>query len=174
MDIIEGDSDDLLRRLQEVDYSFMVRYVAEPPFDGPDIRKIRRVSPFRKAYELPVDGYRSYLASPESAIFIGMQESQVVGFVAVSRLWNDFAQIDDVCVDAKARGTGIGTALLARAVKHASRLKLSGVRAETQSLNVPACRFYRKNGFCLGGFDRFHYGARSKEIALFWYLLRLS
>ena len=49
---------------------------------------------------------------------------------------------------------------------------LPGIRVETQSNNVPACKFYESCGLHLGGFDRDLYRAMdggTTEIALFWY-----
>jgi streptothricin acetyltransferase len=171
MDIIQADSETLLWQIHEMDYSFIVQDIAEPPFDGRDIVTITRVPPFPKTYPMPSDGYRSYLASSESALFIGMERNRALGFVALSRVWNGFVQIDDLAVNGSDRRRGVGSALLAKSVEHASKSGAAGIRAETQSLNIPACRFYRRNGFELGGFDRFHYGPQFRETALFWYLL---
>jgi streptothricin acetyltransferase len=49
---------------------------------------------------------------------------------------------------------------------------LPGVRLETQSNNVAACRFYERQGFVLKGFDADLYRGEmpgTREIALFWY-----
>jgi ribosomal protein S18 acetylase RimI-like enzyme len=152
-----------------VDYSFIVRGIALPPFDGSDIVNIRDVAPFRKTYRLPADNYRSHVQSPNSALFIALKEHRTVGFLAISIIWNGYVQIDDLAVDVQSRGRGIGTHLLAKAISFASCLGSVAIKAETQSLNLPACRFYRKSGFELGGFDRFHYGHLAGETALFWY-----
>ena len=48
-----------------------------------------------------------------------------------------------------------------------------GIRLETQTNNVTACRFYQRYGFKIGGFDKYLYTALGKEreeIALYWYL----
>lgn len=50
---------------------------------------------------------------------------------------------------------------------------MPGIRLETQSNNVGACRFYVRCGFVLGGHDRCLYQALhpgTREVALFWYL----
>jgi len=49
---------------------------------------------------------------------------------------------------------------------------VAGVRLETQSTNVPACRLYQRHGFVLGGADRLVYRADpalAHEVALYWY-----
>ncbi len=44
------------------------------------------------------------------------------------------------------------------------RIGLPTVRLETQSSNVPACRFYEGYEFKLGGFDRYHYDAIKPDV----------
>jgi ribosomal protein S18 acetylase RimI-like enzyme len=59
------------------------------------------------------------------------------------------------------------------AVVWAREKNLPGIRLETQSNNVAACRFYYRYGFRLGGFDRQLYaalGMEHPEVALYWYL----
>ena len=80
---------------------------------------------------------------------------------------------EDIAVDARRRRAGVGRALMDRAITWAVERGLAGVRLETQSNNVPACRFYESCGFHLGGFDRDLYRGLdgvTTEVALFWYL----
>jgi streptothricin acetyltransferase len=59
------------------------------------------------------------------------------------------------------------------AVAWAKAQGLAGLTLETQSNNVPACRFYSRYGFTLGGYDRLLYRALdrdTREVALYWYL----
>ena len=56
----------------------------------------------------------------------------------------------------------------------ASGRRLAGIRLETQSNNLAACRFYESCRFVLGGYDRHLYKALhpgTREVALFWYLM---
>lgn len=174
MDIIQVVNGEGLHDLESGDYSFEVRAVAEPPFDGPDIVNVRSVAPFQKTYSMPVDSYRSHIGSPHCALFVGSQpDHQIIGFIALSVAWNGFAQIDGVAVDSRARGKHVGSRLVKTAIEWTRKSGSAGLKAETQTLNVPACRLYRRCGFELGGFDRFHYGKQlgADETALFWYLL---
>jgi len=43
------------------------------------------------------------------------------------------------------------------------------MKAETQNINVPACRFYAKHGFTLGVVNRFAYQEFPDEVELVWY-----
>jgi hypothetical protein len=42
------------------------------------------------------------------------------------------------------------------------------MRAETQDVNVPACRFYAGAGYVLGAVDRFAYAGLPEEVQLIW------
>jgi hypothetical protein len=42
------------------------------------------------------------------------------------------------------------------------------LKAETQNINVPACRLYAKHGFVLGVINRYAYAALPDEVELIW------
>ncbi|MGE8360996.1 GNAT family N-acetyltransferase [Pseudomonas sp.] len=95
------------------------------------------------------------------------------GYLLASEDWNRYGLVDDFAVDQSFRGTGLATQLMDHTIAWAKTRGLPGLRLETQSNNVPACRFYRRQGFELGGFDRYIYSALEQprnEVALFWYL----
>ena len=68
------------------------------------------------------------------------------------------------------RGQGIGYALFQRAVLWSRASAADWLVAETQTTNVPACRFYRRVGCELGALDRFAYPSLPLESKLTWYL----
>ena len=43
------------------------------------------------------------------------------------------------------------------------------LKAETQNINVPACRLYAKHGFTLGAVNLFAYAELPDEVELVWY-----
>jgi hypothetical protein len=43
------------------------------------------------------------------------------------------------------------------------------LKVETQNINVPACRFYARQGCVLGVIDRFAYPTLPDEVQLLWY-----
>lgn len=155
--------------LAACDFTFDVVEEATGPFDGDDIVNVVPVAPYRKAYECTGD-----LAPEEGEIlFVARVAGRACGYAVVARAWNDFAQIEDIAVDRQVRRLGVGARLLDAAVAWARAQALPGLRLETQSNNVPACRFYARYGFRLGGHDRHLYGALGlprQETALFWYL----
>ncbi len=112
------------------------------------------------------------LDDPGKAVFLAYLDGSIAGRVVVSEGWNRYAWVEDIAVDARRREAGVGRALMGRAVAWAVGRGLAGVRAETQSDNVPACKFYESCGFHLGGFDRDLYRGLDEgttEVALFWY-----
>jgi streptothricin acetyltransferase len=119
------------------------------------------------------DDLSAYLKTPDKEVFLAYLNGSVAGRVVVSEGWNRFAWINDIAVDARRRRTGVGRALMDRAVVWAVERGLPGIRLETQNNNVQACKFYESYGFHLGGFDRDLYRGLEEgttEIALFWYL----
>lgn len=161
--------------LAHCDFSFDVTAVALPPFAGDDIGGVMPISPYRKDYggdhDLAPDTGDLLLVARAGS---GHAGGAVLGYLLASRDWTGFALIDDVAVDRASRGLGVGRALMDGACRWARTAGLPGLRLETQSTNVPACRFYARHGFRLGGADRLLYAgfpALAHETALFWYLL---
>jgi len=70
---------------------------------------------------------------------------------------NDLAILWDLRVRPESRGQGIGVALFRRAVQLAKDKGIAQMSVETQNVNVPACKFYRKQGCSLGEIGRFQY-----------------
>ncbi|WUR15985.1 GNAT family N-acetyltransferase [[Empedobacter] haloabium] len=165
------------QQLVHCDFSFDVEAVAVPPFDGDDIAAVVPVAPYRKDYgdadELAPDADGALFVARPTVSTAADTTSPLLGYVLVSRDWTGFALIDDLAVDRSQRGLGIGQALMDAARDWARAAGLAGLRLETQSTNVAACRFYARLGMRLGGADRLLYAGfpdLAHETALFWYL----
>jgi streptothricin acetyltransferase len=161
-----------LDRLAQCDFSFEITADIPEPFNGEGTVPVE--PPYRKSYNYNVDELAKYLESSEGAFFVAEVDGSTIGYVAVSRGWNNYAVIEDIAVDSSQRRNGVARLLMDVAVGWAREAALAGVRLETQSNNVAACRFYERYGFVLGGYDRYLYRAMhpgTREIALFWYLL---
>ena len=81
---------------------------------------------------------------------------QVVGYVSLSSptpLASNahVAMIDGLAVAPKARGRGVGAALLEAAFEHAGREGLRRIRLRVLATNVPARRLYERLGFVVEG-----------------------
>jgi GNAT superfamily N-acetyltransferase len=84
----------------------------------------------------------------------------------------DIAVLWDIRVHPRQRNHGVGKALFSQAAKWASRRKCKYLQVETQNINVPACRFYVRQGCQLGEINRLAYSEPevAHEAMLIWYL----
>ncbi|MFH1312661.1 MAG: GNAT family N-acetyltransferase [Candidatus Eisenbacteria bacterium] len=84
----------------------------------------------------------------------------------------DLAVLWDIRVHPGVRRSGIGSALFERAVGWARTRGAGQLKIETQNINVPACRFYAKQGCHLGEIDSYAYRRHpdfAHEVMLIWY-----
>jgi ribosomal protein S18 acetylase RimI-like enzyme len=81
----------------------------------------------------------------------------------------DIAVLWDIRIHPDFRGQGIGARLLDAAAAWTAQRHCLILTAETQNNNVPACRFYTKQGFTLGAVTRFAYAELPDEVELVWY-----
>lgn len=85
----------------------------------------------------------------------------------------DLAVLWDLRVAPEARGSGVARLLFQRACAWARARGFAQLGLETQNVNVPACRFYAKQGCRLGAVHRFGYAgvpAVAHEVMLLWYI----
>lgn len=84
----------------------------------------------------------------------------------------DLAVLWDIRVHPECRRQRIGTRLFHHAADWARWKGFGQLGVETQSINVPACRFYARQGCALGAIHRFGYAGRpdvADEAMLLWY-----
>ncbi|MDX5980865.1 GNAT family N-acetyltransferase [Exiguobacterium profundum] len=78
--------------------------------------------------------------------------------------------LKNIAVRQTHRKRGIGKLLLETAEQWAKEKRLIGLSLEAQNDNLIACRFYRKEGFQLGGVDSIkQYANPQIELTLYWY-----
>ncbi len=111
-------------------------------------------------------------------IFSAFDGVQRLGGAAVA--WNtpeiemlegrkDLACLWDLRVHPDYRDKRIGHKLFSIAVSWACERQCRRLKIETQNINVPACRFYARQGCELRGINRYAYGEELDEIQLLWY-----
>ena len=88
---------------------------------------------------------------------------------------DDLAVLWDIRVLPEHRRSRIGTELFASAAKWAKDRGCTQLKVETQNTNVPACRFYLRQGCKLGEVHRYKYVGHpawgtKHEVMLVWYL----
>jgi GNAT superfamily N-acetyltransferase len=82
---------------------------------------------------------------------------------------DDLAVLWDIRVAPEMRGQGVGRALFAAAEQWARARGCRWLQAETQNINVPACRFYARQGCTLRAIHRFAYPDLPEEVMLLWW-----
>jgi GNAT superfamily N-acetyltransferase len=85
----------------------------------------------------------------------------------------DLAVLWDIRVAPDRRRGGIGRELFHETVRWSRKQKCRQLKIETQNINVPACRFYAKQGCHLGNINRYAYAGHQEvahEVQLIWYL----
>jgi len=81
----------------------------------------------------------------------------------------ELAVLWDLRVAPHVRRRGVGWSLFGEAARWAMARRCEWLKVETQNVNVPACRFYARQGCVLGGIHRFAYLEFPDEIQLLWY-----
>lgn len=81
----------------------------------------------------------------------------------------DLTVLWDIRVTPAYRRRGLGAVLFRAAEAWARARGCRQLKVETQNVNVPACRFYVKQGCVLGAINRFAYPDFPGEVQLFWY-----
>jgi GNAT superfamily N-acetyltransferase len=85
----------------------------------------------------------------------------------------DLAVLWDFRIHPDFRHKGVGTMMFQKAVEWSKKKDCKQLKIETQNVNVPACKFYAKQGCKLGEIDRYGYAGHPKvghEAMLIWYL----
>ncbi len=84
----------------------------------------------------------------------------------------DMSVLWDIRVHPAHRRSGVGTALFVEAVEWSRTNNCRHMKIETQNINVPACRFYARQGCRLGEINRYAYSEPhlAHEVMLIWYL----
>ena len=163
-------SQDQVRSLSRLDGAFLVDSQLALRLDhGRLSYTVVPIVAYTKTY--PQDEIGSGAAAP-AVTFIAFADDRHVGRIDLSKHWNGFAFIDYIVVDRMLRRSGVARALLQQAIQWAQAQALAGLMAETQHINVAACKLYECCGFQLSGFDADLYRAQEQfanEVALFLY-----
>ena len=121
------------------------------PFDAPEERS------FDDTF------YGDWLEDPIA--YGAFEGERLIGFVEGSmETWNNRFRISNICVfEDAARGSGVGTRLMAAIQQEAATRRARMIILETQTCNENAISFYKKNGFDIIGFDLYSYSNTDPE-----------
>jgi ribosomal protein S18 acetylase RimI-like enzyme len=179
---------DNLSHYSEVPISFLVESVfrvgpIEKGLVGIELREEKVDRPYVKDYDaLRGEGPTRWLKRFDMSgwgIFMAFIEERHVGGAIVAPglyvgdLDKRFAQLFDIRIHPETRRHGIGTGLLRHVADWARQHECQQLKIETQNTNVPACRFYAKQGCKLGHIERYAYIGHPEiehETRLVWYL----
>lgn len=108
---------------------------------------------FKPDHEVQSRGLARIINNPEiGLIVVARQDGQVVAMVNLlytvsTALGERVALLEDMVVSPNARGSGIGSRLLAQAIQFARLNGCKRITLLTDSANESAQRFYQKHGF---------------------------
>lgn len=83
---------------------------------------------------------------------------------------DDLAVLWDLRVEPRRRREGVGQALFRAAAEWARARGCTALKVETQNTNLPACRFYARQGCTLAAINTFAYPDEPGEVQLLWRL----
>jgi GNAT superfamily N-acetyltransferase len=190
VEIREGGLE-LLPEVAKVSIAFTVKTVLEVEavdggLGGLLLRETRLAAPYLKDYDTldegGVLGWTRQFDMRNWGFLLAYLENELAGAAVVAhntpgvhmleeRL--DLAVLWDIRVQPNRRGQGLGPALFKASADWACRRGCRTLKIETQNVNVPACRFYRRMGCTLGAIHRHAYAAQpavAHESMLLWYL----
>lgn len=131
-------------------------------------------NPTSWAANFDVSGWGIFLATDDDRPVGGAAVAIDVPVYPMDRFQRqDLAVLWDIRVHPDDRGRGIGSKLFRYAVDWSRRQGRGQLGLETQSVNVPACRFYTRMGCELGAIHRYGYAGCpdvAHEAMLLWYL----
>jgi GNAT superfamily N-acetyltransferase len=153
---------------------------------GIRLREAEVTSPYVKDYDASDDGgpdrWRERFDITNFIFFLAAEDGSPVGgatlvydtpslHILAGR--KDMVVLWDIRVVPGRRRYGIGSMLFRHAADWARNEGFGLLKIETQNINLPACRFYLKQGCRLGEINRYAYAADptvAHESMLVWYL----
>ena len=149
------------------------------------LREQKVARPYIKNYDKPEENPttwpKRFNISNWGLFLISKGETPIGGVVVVCNTpdvnmldgRDDLAVIWDIRVHPDYRQSGIGTKLFTKAVEWSKRKGCKQLKVETQNINIPACKFYSKQGCKIGSINRYAYHSDPlavDEIQLIWCL----
>lgn len=186
IEIIE-QTPEILADYEKVSIAFRVESffrveLLDKGLSGVSLREERMATPFEKDYDSISEERPSRLGErfdlSNWGVMSAFDGAKRVGGAVLA--WNtpnvqmlegreDLACLWDLRVAPEYRGEKIGHRLLDRAVTWAKQRNCRRLKVETQNINIPACRFYARQGCELGAINRYAYPAWMNEVQLIWY-----
>ncbi len=172
-----------LEEYATVPIAFEVRSVFDAAEAGGGFELTERpvVAPYLKDHDaIPgegPDGWAMHFDLANWALFAAWQDGRRAGGAAVAfdtpgvdmlEGRRDLAVLWDIRVRPEVRAQGVGTALFVAAGAWARAKGCTELKVETQNIDVPACRFYARQGCVLAEANRGVYPTLPHEVQLIW------
>lgn len=160
-----------LAALETLDASFTtdtVLAVSRTPDGGFALTEQRVDPPLRKRYR-PGREVPAGADPPWDRLFLAREGGALVGMAATTHeAWNARQRLDELHVAPAARRRGLARELVGRVLEEARDNGARELWLETQAVNLPAVRAYRRLGFTVTGIDVTRYAPpHDAEAALF-------
>ena len=151
---------------------------------GLALREEKLASPYIKDYDADIGNAPKLWAGQFDldcwGIFLGVQDDVPIAGMAVACRTedlcdgrDDLAVLWDLRVHPNYKRSGVGSLIFQYGVQWAREQGCKQLKIETQNINVPACRFYVKQGCHLGSVHQYGYHTVpdvQHETMLLWYL----
>ncbi len=176
-------TEDDIPRLTEIRPSFVSDTVLTVERSGNGVEvgwrlvERRLVVPFDKGHDYDFDltereNIRERFRRGDGLYLVAERPDRLVGILdMLPQEWNSTVFIWNLMLDRDVRGQGLGRDLFERGANWARRAGYRALVLETQTNNVPACRFYARMGCRLEGIrDAYYTNADIErgEVAIFW------
>ncbi len=125
------------------------------PLDADELARVESTRP--QAAGWGSKGFATEICQPCSCVWCACEERKIIGFLAL-RSAAGFAEILNVAVLAECGKQGVGSALLAKALKELKKQGPCQITLEVAQDNVPAQGLYAKGGFKRLGIRKDFYG----------------
>jgi GNAT superfamily N-acetyltransferase len=133
-----------------------------------DYDAIKGEGPMNWGKNFDLSNWGLFVARTEGLVVGGVTIAFQTASVAMLEGRDDLAVLWDIRVTPAARGQGVGRSLLQAAEKWAAARSCNQIKAETQNINVPACQFYKSQGFEIEKVNRSAYSSFPDEIQIIW------
>lgn len=112
-----------------------------------------------------IDEYNNIVLEGNS---LGAYNNELVGVaICEEHKWNNSLYLSNLIVSQKDRQKGIGKLLIQNIIEHAKNRNFRLIELETQNTNVPAIKFYQKQGFKITGLKTNLYNKDGIEKAIY-------
>jgi ribosomal-protein-alanine N-acetyltransferase len=117
------------------------------PAERADLLEVYRIETESFTQPWPFNAFEQYLGNP--GFFVAVGES-VLGYIVADIVANQgipLGHIKDIAVRERARGEGIGTLLLTRAINRLETEQIHTIKLEVRESNERAITLYHSHGF---------------------------